>query len=91
MIKKKTVTLNPGETGEVGLTFTPSVAKTHAVSVDGLSGSFIAHEVPEAEFEVSNLVIEPSEVYVGETVSISVWVTNVGNKTGTCEVVCEVT
>ncbi|GAI53273.1 unnamed protein product, partial [marine sediment metagenome] len=60
------------------------------VSVDGLTDSFIALEIPEAEFVVTNLVIDPSEVYVGEQVSISVVVTNVGNKAGSYEVTCEV-
>jgi len=44
----------------------------------------------EAEFEVTNLVIEPATVYVGEPVSISVVVTNIGGKPGTKTVVLEV-
>ncbi|MBA7555690.1 hypothetical protein ES705_48370 [subsurface metagenome] len=44
-----------------------------------------------AEFEVTDLVIEPTEVYLGETVSISVRITNVGNLAGSYEIVCEVT
>ena len=87
---KKTVTLNPGESKVVGFTFTPATDKGYIVNVDGLTGSFIALKVPEAEFVVSDLVIEPSEVYVGEPVSISVVVTNIGNKAGSYEVNCEV-
>lgn len=87
---KKTVTLNPGEAKVVTFTYAPIVAKGYSVSVNGLSGSFTAIEVPVAEFEVSNLIIEPTEPYVGETVSISVTVTNVGGKAGSYEVVCEV-
>ena len=48
-------------------------------------------EPGEAEFEVSGLVIEPTEVYVGEPVEISVLVTNIGGKTGTKTVTLEVT
>lgn len=88
---KKTVTLNPGESKVVSFSFTPSIAKSYSVSVDGLSGSFIAHKVPEAEFEVTNLVIEPAEIYIGEAVSIAVTVTNVGGLAGSHEVTCEVT
>jgi len=88
---KKTVTLNPGESKTVDFTFTPALAKGYSVSVDGLSGSFVAHEVPEAEFAVSNLVISPTEVYVGEPVSISVTVTNTGGLAGSYEVTAEVT
>lgn len=87
---KKTVTLNPGESKTVDFTFTPTTAKGYSVSMDGLTGSFIAHDVPQTEFAVSNLVISPPEVYVGEPVSISVTVTNTGGIAGSYEVVCEV-
>jgi len=87
---KKTVTLNPGESKVVGFTFTPATAKGYSVSVDGLTGNFVAYEVPEAEFVVSNLVISPTEVYVGKPVSISVTVTNTGGVAGSYEVTCEV-
>lgn len=87
---KKTVTLEPGESKVATFSYTPSVAKGYVVSVDGLSGSFVAIEAPEAEFQVSNLIIAPTQVYVGETVSTAVTVTNVGGKAGSYEVVCEV-
>lgn len=87
---KKKVTLNPGESKTVGFTFTPTTVKGYTVSVDGLTGSFVAHPAPEAEFTVTDLVIDPAEVYIGEPVSISVVVTNVGNKAGSYEVNCEV-
>ena len=87
---KKTVTLNPGESKVVDFTYTPTTVKGYTVSVDGLVGSFIALEVPVAEFVVSDLVINPTEVHVGELVSISVVVTNVGNIAGSYEVTCEV-
>lgn len=87
---KKTVTLNPGESKVVGFTFTPTIAKGYGVSVDGLTGSFVALPIPEAEFVVSNLVINPTQVYIGEQVFISCVVTNVGTATGNYEVVCEV-
>lgn len=87
---KKTVTLNPGESKAVTFSFTPTIARSYTVSIDGLSGSFVALEVPIAEFEVTDLIIEPTEVYVGEPVSISVVVTNVGGKAGSYEVTLEV-
>ena len=87
---KKTVTLNPGESKVVGFSFTPTAAKSYGVSVNGLVGSFIAIEAPAAEFTVSDLVIEPIEVYIGEPVSIAVIVTNLGGKAGSYEVTCEV-
>ena len=87
---KKTITLNPGESKVVTFTYTPSVAKGYTVNVDGLVGSFTAFEVPIAEFVVSNLIVTPTEVYVGQPVSISVTVTNTGGETGSKEVICEV-
>lgn len=88
---KKTVSLDPGESKVVTFTYTPTMAKGYTVSADGLSGTFVAMEIPEARFEVIDLLIEPAEVYVGETVTISVVVTNVGGKAGSYEVICEVT
>ena len=89
-ILKKSVTLNPGESKTVAFSLIPSVDGFYSVSVDGLSGNFTVLPIDEAEFEVSNLIIEPTEVYVGEPVSITCTVTNTGGKTGTYEVTCEV-
>ena len=44
----------------------------------------------EAEFVISDLVITPGTVHLGETVDISVLVTNIGEKAGTKTVICEV-
>ncbi|MBA7611715.1 hypothetical protein ES703_18944 [subsurface metagenome] len=44
----------------------------------------------EAEFQVTDLLISPSEVYIGEPVTISVLVTNVGGERGTKTVTLEV-
>lgn len=85
----KTVTLDPGESQEVAFTFTPTVAKVHQVSVDGLTGSFAVLAFP-AEFVVSDLVISPSEVYIGELVTISCLVTNVGGVRGSKTITLEV-
>lgn len=86
----KSVSLNPGESKRVTFTFTPTEARGYRANVDGLSGTFVAYPVPQAEFEVSDLIVEPAEVYIGQPVTISILVTNVGGKSGTYEVVCEV-
>ncbi len=52
-------------------------AVSPGLSIFGVSGSTI---IP-ANFELSNLVITPSEVSVGETVNISIVVNNVGERT----------
>jgi len=56
------------------------------LSIFGVSGSTI---IP-ANFELSNLVITPSEVSVGETVTISVVVNNVGGRTESTTVTLEI-
>lgn len=38
----KEITLNPGQSGELLFTFTPSEAKVYSVSINGLAGSFTA-------------------------------------------------
>jgi len=88
---ERTVTLGPGESTTVSFEVTPVVAKTYSVSIDGLSGSFRATTVPVADIRVENLTITPSEVYVGEPVTISVTATNYGTKAGTKRIVCNVT
>jgi len=87
--QRQTVTLNPGESQVVAFEVTPAEAGSYSVSVDGLSGSFTV--IGMADLVVSSLVIDPSQVYIGETVTISVTVTNVGTATGSREIVCEVT
>ena len=46
--------------------------------------------VPPENIILSDLVVEPTEVYVGEPVSISVIATNIGEVAGSYEVTCEV-
>lgn len=87
---ERSVTLNPGESAVVSFEVTPAVAKSYHISVDGLTGTFRAVEVPVADIRVEDLVIEPAEVYVGEPVTISVTATNYGTAPGTKRIVCTV-
>jgi len=87
---EQTVTLQPGESKTVSFEVTPEVAKSYSVTVDGLHGSFKAVTVPVADIRVENLIITPSEVYVGEKVSISVTATNYGTAVGTKKITCTV-
>ncbi|GAI60819.1 unnamed protein product [marine sediment metagenome] len=88
---EKMVYLEPGQSTVVSFEVTPAEAKTFHVSVNGLTGSFVATEVPVADIRVENLVIEPAEVNVGEKVTISVMATNYGTKVGSKTIVCTVT
>lgn len=55
-ILRKTVSLNPGESKGVTFKFTPQQAKTYQVLLNGLSGSFVAVELP-ASPELLSLTI----------------------------------
>jgi len=46
--------------------------------------------IPPENIVLSNLTISPSEVYVGDPVSISVVATNIGGTAGSYEITCEV-
>ena len=52
--------------------------------------SQIKKKIPPENIVLSDLVIEPAEVYVGEPVSISVIATNTGGVAGSYEITCEV-
>ncbi len=78
----QSVTLEPGASRTIAFEVTPTVVKTYSVTVDGLSGTFRATTVPVADIRVENLVIEPSEVQVGQRVTISVTATNYGTAAG---------
>ncbi|GAI72163.1 unnamed protein product, partial [marine sediment metagenome] len=87
---EKTVSLEPGQSEAVSFEVTPAEAKTFHVSVDGLTGSFVATEEAVADIRVENLVIEPAEVDIGQKVTISVMATNYGTASGTKKIVCTV-
>jgi hypothetical protein len=85
---EQTVTLAPGESKVISFEVAPTVAKTYVVTADGLVGTFVATEEAVADIRVENLQISPTEVYVGEKVTISVQATNYGNKIGTRVIKC---
>lgn len=78
----KTVTLESGESKAVTFDIIPIELGVYSVSVDGLTGIFSVVEVPVADIRLSDLVVEPAEVYIGEPVSISVVATNIGTAAG---------
>lgn len=91
LMAEQTVTLEPGESRVLSFEVVPEVAKNYSVSVDGLTGTFIATVAPVADIRVENLVITPAEVNVGEKVTISVTATNYGAAFGSKKIVCMVT
>ncbi len=95
-VATKSVTLASGASQKVTFTTSQDVAKTYSVSVNGLSGSFVvkppAPPAPSAPaaFTVSALSISPIEVDTGDTVTISILVTNTGDLTGSYEVTLKI-
>jgi hypothetical protein len=82
----RTVQLAAGETTIVEFEVTEEAEGTYVVKVGDLTKSFEitseAQPVKPAEFQVTELVIDPSSVLADEIVDISVKVTNVGEESG---------
>ncbi len=82
----KYITLAAGDSQKVTFTTAKDVAGTYAVNVDGLSGIFTVKVPPAppkpAAFTTSALTISPTEVGIGERVTISVLVANTGDLSG---------
>lgn len=91
IMASQTVTLNPGQSQVVSFQVTPTIAKNYTVAVDGLTGTFQATAPQVADIRLENLVISPSSVLVGQTVSISVTATNYGNAAGSKTITCTAT
>ena len=89
VVDTKEVTLAGGASETVTFTTTRDVPGTYIVTVDSLSGTFRVKAPPPppparpAAFVSSDLSITPAEVAIGETVTISILVTNTGDLEGT--------
>jgi len=90
-VAEQSVTLAPGEQKTVSFEVTPDAVRTYNVSVNGLTGTFRATAEPVADIRAENLIIDPSEVTVGQKVTISVTAKNYGDTAGTKKIVCTVT
>ena len=81
------IQLDGKETTTVQFNVTKEAEGTYVVKVGDLTKSFEissdAQPATPAEFQVTDLTINPSSVMAGETVSISVKITNVGEESGT--------
>lgn len=82
------VTLGPGESRTVDFFIEIQEKGTFNVSVGDLSESF--EVVEPVEFEVSNLMVNPSKIESGESVDISVTVKNRGRVEGIYEAVLKI-
>ncbi|MBI4282899.1 MAG: hypothetical protein HY663_00345 [Chloroflexi bacterium] len=88
----KNVTLAGSENQTVSFSVSKDAAGTYAVSIGSLGGSFrvgAAQQLP-ANFSIRSLTADPSEVKVGESVSIAALVANSGDLAGTYRVVLKI-
>ncbi|MBA7674646.1 hypothetical protein ES703_82867 [subsurface metagenome] len=86
---EQTVTLNPGESKVVTFEVTPSKARAYQVTVNGLTGSFVASPVP-GYITITYLRFEPPAVNVGEEIAIRVNAGNEGETTASRTVECKI-
>ena len=90
----KTIQLNGDETKSVQYEVVENTEGNYEVKIGTLSTSFKvtseAQTAKPAEFKLSNLNINPSSVLSGESVTISVRVTNIGEETGSHTVNLEI-
>jgi len=82
LIEEKTVTVDVGQSEKVTFTYQTDVEGSYQVEIGELSDSFEVVKPLIPEYEISNLVVDPVSVSVGESVTISVDVENVGTKSG---------
>ncbi len=80
VVATKEITVGVGTTKTVSFTYSANATGTHNVELDGLSATFVV--LRPAEFEVSSLVVTPSQVTAGETVRIEASITNTGEVKG---------
>ncbi|MFC1487122.1 CARDB domain-containing protein [Thermoproteota archaeon] len=82
----RTIQLDGGQTSHVQFEIVENVEAEYVVKIGTLSTSFIitseAQPVKPAEFQVTDLTVNPSSVLSDEVVAVSVMVTNIGEATG---------
>jgi len=88
------VTLAGGASQTLTFTTTKDAAGTYTVNINGLSGTLTVKAPPvpakPAAFTTSSLTISPTEVDIGQSVTISVLVANTGGVTDSYEVTLKI-
>ena len=77
---EKTVTVAPNESTTISFDAPTSEKGIYSVEIEGLTGSY--EVVAPASLVTSGLTIEPSTVQIGESVAITIDVSNVGGQEG---------
>jgi len=82
----KSVTLLGGESTTLSFEIVREAEGHYTVEIGGLTSSFEVRAPTPAEFELSELVVEPAECLPGQVVTATVVVSNVGEEQGTYHV-----
>ena len=93
VVATKEVTLSGGASEEITFAITRDTPGTFTVNVNGLSGSFVVKPITTpapAAFVVSDLVIAPAKVEIGQEATVKVSVTNIGDVEGTYTVTLKI-
>ncbi len=90
MVDVQEVVLAGGQTKTVDFTLVLEVEGTHEIGADGLVRDITVRVPKPPTFELSNLKIEPSEVEVGGSVTVSLEVKNAGELEGSYAVVLKI-
>ena len=87
VMQTKEVILDGGSSETISFSLTPDTAGEYVINISGLlgTGQVKAPKAPAA-FTISTITITPTEVNIGESVTISVIVTNTGDLTGSYKV-----
>src|SRR4030066_15634 len=79
---RRSVTLSPGEIELLTFTLTKSHPGTYSISIGTWESTLVVEQPLPAEFQLSNLEINPTEVEVGDDIVISAKIANVGGIQG---------
>jgi hypothetical protein len=91
VVATETVTLDGQDSETVSFDIVATTAGEHRASIGDLSATFVVSEVPaSAAFITSDLAVSPAEINPGDSIDISVLVSNTSNISGTYRVVLRI-
>jgi hypothetical protein len=79
---RKSVTLAPGETELLTFVLTRNHPGTYSISVGSWESTLVIEKPSPAEFRISNLEVNPTEVDAGDNIVVSAKIANVGGTQG---------
>jgi VCBS repeat-containing protein len=92
VLRTREITLNGGESEAVAFSANPETTGLHQVSIDDFVASFTVSQpqAPVSAFTISEINVTPTEVYPGDSVEISILVSNTSKFAGSYEVILKI-